>query len=73
LPIESLQEREADDRRTVFELAKEREKVNDMVIHDLGQTAITRWASVGLPREMTASGHKSLAMHSRYVNLQEIT
>jgi len=59
--------------RSAFELAKERAKVNDVMIHDLRHTAITRWASVGLPQEiaMAASGHKSLAMHYRYVNLRE--
>ena len=59
--------------RTVFELARERAGVTDMVIHDFRHTAITRWASLGMPQEiaMKASGHKSLAMHYRYVNLQE--
>lgn len=59
--------------RTAFELARERAGVKDAVIHDFRHTAITRWASLGMPQEiaMKASGHKSLAMHYRYVNLQE--
>ena len=61
------------DIRTAFELAKARAKVNDVVLHDLRHTAITRWASAGMAQEiaMKVSGHKSLAMHYRYVNLQE--
>jgi len=45
--------------RSAFELAKDRAKVNDVVIHDLRHTAITRWASLGMPQEiaMKASGH----------------
>lgn len=59
--------------RTAFELAKERAGVADVVLHDFRQTAITRWAEMGLPQEivMKVSGHKSLAMHCRYVNFQE--
>jgi len=58
--------------RTAFEGAKERAKIQDVVIHDFRHTAITRWAVLGVPQEavMLASGHKSLAMHYRYANLQ---
>lgn len=36
-------------------------------------TAIMRWALVGIPLEvaMKASGHRDLAGHYRYVNLRE--
>ena len=59
--------------RTAFELARERAEVQDVVIHDFRHTAITRWATMGIPQEaaMKVSGHKSLAMHYRYANLQE--
>ena len=58
--------------RTAFEGAKDRAKIQDVVIHDFRHTAITRWAVLGVPQEaaMLASGHKSLAMHYRYANLQ---
>jgi len=61
------------DIRTAFENARKRARLEDVVIHDLKLTAITRWATAGVPQEaaMLASGHKSLAMHYRYANLQE--
>ncbi len=57
---------------TAFEGAKKRAKIQDVVIHDFRHTAITRWAVLGVPQEaaLLASGHKSLAMHYRYANLQ---
>jgi len=40
--------------------------------HDLRHTALTDWARRGIPVDvaMKASGHASVAMHQRYVNLQ---
>lgn len=59
--------------RTAFELARKKAGISDIVLHDFRHTAITRWAAMGIPQEiaMKASGHQSLAMHYRYVNLQE--
>ena len=59
--------------RTAFELAKERNSIVDLHIHDFRHTCITRWAMMGIPREvvMAASGHASIEMHNGYVNVQE--
>jgi integrase len=40
--------------------------------HDLRNTALTEWARQGIPVEvaMKASGHSSVQMHQRYVDLQ---
>jgi len=59
--------------RTAFELAKERNGIVDLHIHDFRHTCITRWAMAGIPREavMAASGHASIEMHNGYVNVQE--
>ena len=61
------------DCRTVFELAREKAGVSDVVIHDLRHTAITRWAMQGMPQEvaMKVSDHNSLATYYRYANMQE--
>jgi len=59
--------------RTAFELAKERNSIVDLHIHDFRHTCITRWVMMGIPREvvMAASGHASIEMHNGYVNVQE--
>jgi len=59
--------------RTAFELAKERNGIVDLHIHDFRHTCITRWAMAGISREavMAASGHASIEMHNGYVNIQE--
>ena len=59
--------------RTAFELAKEKAAINDLRPHDLRHTCITRWIMAGIPREavMAASGHASIEMHDRYVNVKE--
>jgi len=59
--------------RTAFELAKEKAAINDLRPHDLRHTCITRWIMAGIPREavMVASGHASIEMHDRYVNVKE--
>jgi len=59
--------------RTAFELAKERNGIVDLHIHDFRHTAITRWSMMGIPPAliMAASGHSSIEMHNGYVNVQE--
>ena len=59
--------------RTAFELAKKKAVINDLRLHDLRHTCITRWIMAGIPREavMAASGHASIEMHDRYVNVKE--
>ena len=59
--------------RTAFERARKVAGIEDVVIHDFRHTAITNWIVRGIPQEvvMKASGHKSLAMQYRYVNLGE--
>jgi integrase len=59
--------------RRPFELARQKAKVDDLHLHDLRHTAITRWAMAGVPvgAIMAAAGHHSLEMHNRYVNLGE--
>jgi integrase len=56
-------------------LAKARASIEDLHIHDLRHSAITRWAAWGLPVEiaMVASGHKvtSLGVHGIYTNLSD--
>ena len=60
------------DIRTAFELARKRAGIKNFVLHDLRHCAVTRWVRSGIPQEtaMRASGHKSLAMHYRYANMQ---
>ena len=45
------------------------------VFHNLRNTALTEWARQGIPVDvaMKASGHSSVQMHQRYVDLQERT
>ena len=46
--------------------------VKGFTFHDYRHTAKTKWAGAGIPVEaaMKAAGHKSVAMHNRYVHLQ---
>ena len=64
-PIKSL--------RFPFERACRKAEIKDLHIHDFRHTCITRWAMEGKPigAIMAASGHHSVEMHDRYVNLQE--
>lgn len=59
--------------RTAFEEAREKTGITDVTLHDYRHTAITRWLVAGIPQEvvMKVSGHKSLSVHYRYVNLRE--
>jgi integrase len=59
--------------RTAFKLATKKNGIRDLRLHDFRHTCITRWAMMGIPREvvMAASGHASIAMHDGYVNVQE--
>jgi integrase len=59
--------------RTAFDLAKEKASITDLRPHDLRHTCITRWTMAGIQREviMKASGHASVEMHDRYVNVKE--
>jgi integrase len=46
--------------------------VKKFVFHNLRNTALTEWARQGIPVDvaMKASGHSSVQMHKRYVDLQ---
>jgi integrase len=46
--------------------------VKKFVFHNLRNTALTEWARQGIPVDvaMKASGHASVQMHKRYVDLQ---
>ena len=46
---------------------------DDVRPHDLRRTAITRWTSLGVPRDivMAASGHKPNGVHDGYVNFSD--
>jgi integrase len=46
--------------------------VKKFVFHNLRNTALTQWARMGIPVDvaMKASGHASVQMHKRYVDLQ---
>ncbi len=59
--------------RTAFELALEKNGIQDLRFHDFRHTCITNWATMGIPREvvMAASGHSSIEMHDGYVNVKE--
>ena len=56
-----------------FELAKDKKAIEDLRLHDFRHTCITRWSTIGIPREivMAASGHSSIQMHDGYVNVKE--
>jgi integrase len=59
--------------RKPFETARRKAKIADLRIHDLRHTCITRWELEGVPSYaiMEASGHHTLEMHNRYVNVNE--
>jgi integrase len=46
---------------------------DDVVPHDLRRSAITRWTSFGVPRDivMAASGHKPNGVHNGYINFSD--
>jgi integrase len=47
--------------------------IRKFVFHNYRNTALTRWAREGINVDvaMKASGHSSVQMHKRYVDLQE--
>src|SRR5215813_11641816 len=59
--------------RKPFEAARKKAKIEDLHLHDFRHTCITRWETEGKPagKIMAASGHHSLEMHDRYVNVKE--
>lgn len=59
--------------RKPFEAARKNAKIEDLHLHDFRHTCITRWEMEGKPagKIMAASGHHSLEMHDRYVNVKE--
>src|SRR4029434_2665689 len=59
--------------RKPFDTACRKAKIADLRIHDLRHTCITRWELEGVPSYaiMEASGHHTLEMHNRYVNVNE--
>ncbi|MGH8547643.1 MAG: tyrosine-type recombinase/integrase, partial [Methylococcales bacterium] len=59
--------------RKPFEAACRLANIEDLRLHDFRHTCITRWATEGKPVGviMAASGHHSLEMHTRYVNVGE--
>ncbi|MGZ9271750.1 MAG: tyrosine-type recombinase/integrase [Candidatus Binatia bacterium] len=56
------------------ERALKKSGIKKFVFHNYRNTALTRWARQGINVDvaMKASGHKSVQMHKRYVDLQEI-
>ena len=59
--------------RNAFDKVVSGAEIKDFRFKDFRHTAKTRWAKMGVPVEaaMVAAGHKSVAMHYRYVNLNE--
>jgi len=59
--------------RKQFEAARRSAEIADLRLHDLRHTAITRWELAGVPPGaiMAASGHHTVEMHNRYVNVNE--
>jgi integrase len=55
-----------------FRKARKAAGIGDFRFHDLRHCAITRWAAAGIPTAaaMQAAGHKSVASHKKYQNLQ---
>lgn len=47
--------------------------VRKFVLHNLRNSALTEWARLGIPVDvaMKASGHSSVQMHRRYVDLKD--
>ena len=56
-----------------FRKARKDAGTTDFTFHDLRHCAITRWAVAGVPTAvaMTAAGHRSVASHKKYQNLQK--
>ena len=56
-----------------FRAARKAAKIKNFTFHDLRHCATTRWAAAGIPTAaaMLAAGHKSVASHKRYQNLQK--
>jgi integrase len=56
-----------------FRKARKDAGIKDFTFHDFRHCAITRWAAAGVPTAaaMTAAGHKSVASHKKYQNLQK--
>ena len=56
-----------------FRKARKDAGVKDFIFHDFRHCAITRWAAAGVPTAaaMTAAGHKSVASHKKYQNIQK--
>jgi integrase len=52
--------------------ARKTTDVKKFKFHDLRNTALTNWARQGIPVDvaMKASGHASVQMHQRYIDLQ---
>jgi integrase len=55
------------------ERAVSKSGIRKFVFHNYRNTALTRWARQGINVDvaMKASGHSSVQMHKRYVDLQE--
>jgi integrase len=53
--------------------ARRRAKVSDFRFHDYRHVAQTNWVrqNIHVDIAMKGAGHKSVAMHQRYVNLKE--
>jgi len=55
-----------------FRKARKSAGIKNFTFHDFRHCAITRWAAAGIPTAaaMLAAGHKSVASHKKYQNLQ---
>jgi integrase len=59
--------------RTAFEEAKEKAEIEDLHLHDVRHTCITRWAAMGIPQPaiMAAAGHHSIQQNQDYTNMKD--
>ena len=59
--------------RTAFELAKEKAGIDDLRLHDLRHTCITKWATQGIAQQaiMAAAGHHPIQQSNAYVNMKD--
>jgi integrase len=59
--------------RTAFEDARGNAGIEDLRLHDMRHTAITRWATMGIPPAaiMAAAGHHSIAQSGDYTNMKD--
>ena len=59
--------------RTAFELAKEKAGIDDLRLHDLRHTCITKWATQGLAQQaiMAAADAHSIQQSNAYVNMKD--